>query len=82
MSNQNVISAVPELIERASKQIGDFVRTQGLGVNDCATLFTVLAVRCAKLAGANREQFLNYAAQMYDDKSDISSRQPSLIQLI
>lgn len=61
-------------IEQAAKAVGEFVHARGLGANDCTTLFTVLAVRCARLAGASREQFLNYAAEVYREKSELPSR--------
>lgn len=66
-----LLGSAPQRIESASKSVGKFVHSAGLGANDCVTLFTVLAVRAARIAGANKEQFLNYAAQMFDDKSEL-----------
>jgi hypothetical protein len=73
--------SAPQKIEAASKAIGEFVAAQGLGANDCVTLFTVLAVRCARLAGATKEQYLNYTSQMYDEKSELSKGSEPLIKL-
>lgn len=62
------------LLEESAGVIGQFIRQAGLGVNDCTTLFTVMAVRCARLAGASKEEYLNYTAKMWDEKSKLGNR--------
>lgn len=79
MSLGEVWGSAPQKIEKVCASIGQFVHEQGLGANDCTTAFTVLAVRCARLAGASKEQFLNYAGQMWDEKSEVKQKERGVI---
>lgn len=74
MSIGELWGSAPQKIEQASKAIGKYVHAEGLGASDLVVIFTVLAVRAARIAGATKEQYLNYAAQMYDDKSELPGR--------
>ena len=83
MSNLGEIwGSAPQKIENVCASIGRFVHEHGLGANDCTTAFTVLAVRCARLAGASKEQYLNYAGQMWDEKSEVKQKKEGGVVII